>query len=309
MRYVLILLIAFFLASCAIFKPSPKTIPQKAPTKEQIARQVDSLIGEGLLLFKNGKDSLAILRWKEVLKLDDKVPEAYNYIGFVLEKEGKLKEALPYFEKALALDSTYYQAWNNAGYTLFQLNRFKEAKKDFEKALVLNPNFEKAKDNLKLVNNILSGKLNWTVFSMTEELAMDPDALDQIKGYQHVLKMDSSYAKAHNNLAVIYYYEGKTDSAFVHLHKALAYDKDYPEAINNLGYLYKQQGNYDLAIRLFFKALTLKPRYIDALNNLGETYILKGEKENARRVFRTVLELEPNNRVAKEMLAKITQKK
>jgi len=308
MRYLSILILAFLLASCAVFKPATK-VEQKQPSQAQVAAKVDSLIGEGLILFQKGQDSLAVLKWREVLKLNPDIPEAHNYIGVVLKKENRLKQALNEFQQALALDSTYYQAWNNAGYTLFLLNRFAQAQKYLQQALKLNPQFARAKDNLRLVKQIRSGKLKWNVFSMTEELALDPNALEQIKGYESVLKMDSTYAKAHNNLAVIYYYEGKTDSAFKHLRLALHYDKDYPEAINNLGYLYKQQGKYDLAIRLFFKALTLKPRYIDALNNLGETYILKGENENARRVFATVLELQPNNAVALKMLALLNPKK
>lgn len=308
MRYLTVLILTVLLASCAVFKPTAKIKP-KAPSEAEIAAKVDSLIGEGLVLFGNGKDSLAILKWRQVLKLNPKVPEAHNYIGIALKRENHLQQALNEFKKAIQLDSTYYLAWNNAGYMLFLLNRFPEAKKYLEKALKLDPKFDRAKDNLRLVNEIMSGKLNWTVFSMTEELALDPNAPEQIKGYENVLKMDSSYAKAHNNLAVIYYYEGKPDSAFKHLRLALHYKKDYPEAINNLGYLYKQQGKYDLAIRLFFKALNLKPRYIDALNNLGETYILKGENENARRVFSTVLELQPNNTVAKKMLALLNPKK
>ncbi len=308
MRYLTLLMLVVFLASCAVFKPTAKITP-KVPSEAEVAAKVDSLIGEGLILFGNGKDSLAVLKWRQALKLNPKVPEAHNYIGVVLKKENHLEQALNEFQKAIQLDSTYYQAWNNAGYTLFLLNRFSEARKYLQKALELNPQFDRAKDNLRLVNEIMSGKLNWKVFSMTEELDMDPNALEQIKGYEKVLKMDSSYAKAHNNLAVIYYYEGKPDSAFKHLRLALHFKKDYPEAINNLGYLYKQQGKYDLAIRLFFKALNLKPRYIDALNNLGETYILKGETENARRVFNTVLELQPDNAVAKKMLALINPQK
>ncbi len=309
MRYLSIFILALLLASCAVFKPGSKEKIVVPPSNTQIEAKVDSLIGEGLIYFQKGNDSLALVKWKEVLKLNSRVPEAYNYIGVVLKKENKLQQALDAFQKAVDLDSTYYQAWNNAGYTLFLLNRFPEAKQYLQQALKLNPQFDRAKDNLRLVNKIMSGKLKWTVFSMTEELAMDPNAIEQIKGYEGVLKMDSTYAKAHNNLAVIYYYEGKSDSAFKHLRLALRFKKDYPEAINNLGYLYKQQGKYDLAIRFFFKALTLKPRYIDALNNLGETYILKGENENAQRVFKTVLELQPDNKVAKKMLDLLHPKK
>ncbi len=306
MRYFLVFITVIFFTSCAVFKPA-KEVPPPSAKESTVAveAKIDSLIGQGLDWYGQANDSLALLSWNEALKLNPDIPDVHNYIGVLLKKNGKLKQALTEFQKAIAADSAYYQAINNAGYVLLLMNRFADAKEHFKRALVINPDFEKAKDNLKLVESIQNGELNWDVFSLAENLNMNMDYPKQIKGYQKVLKMDSTYAKAHNNLAVIYYYEGKIDSAFVHLRKAIASNKEYPEAINNLGYLHKQQGNYDLAIRLFFRALMLKPRYIEAMNNLGETYFLKGELENARRVFNSVIELEKDNAVAKQWLARL----
>jgi len=307
MRYIFVFLMAFLISACAVFQPKEKAAPQVKPpvSQQKIKSKIDSLISAGIQWHANGNDTLAIESWLKVMNYTDTIPDVYNYLGVAYQNFGQFKEALNYFQKALQLDSTYYEAYNNAGYMLLYLNRFNEAKTYFEKALKLNPAFERAQENLKLVNQILSGQLNWQVFSLAENAEKSSDYLEEIKGYKKVLKMDSTYAKAHNNLGVIYFYEGKLDSAFRHIRLALTYNRDYPEAINNLGYLHKELGNYDLAIRLFFKALTLKPRYIGALNNLGETYYLKGEMENARRVFETVLDLEKNNRVAKKWLKKM----
>ncbi|MHB2155064.1 tetratricopeptide repeat protein [Calditrichota bacterium GD2] len=307
MRWIIVFMLSILLSACAVFKPPEKATPKiatpAAPLKIQSA--IDSLINEGINHHASGNDTLAIACWLKVMNYTDTIPDVFNYLGVAYQKLGQFERALEYFKKAVQLDSAYYEAFNNAGYMLLYLNQFDEAKKYFEKALSLNPQFERAKDNLKLVEKILAGKLTWQVFSLAESIQKKSDYLEEIEGYQKVLQMDSSYAKAHNNLGVIYYYEGKTDSAFKHIRLALYYNPDYPEAINNLGYLHKEAGNYDLALRLFFKALTLKPRYIGALNNLGETYYLKGELQNARRVFETVLDLEKNNRVAKKWLQKL----
>ncbi len=307
MRKSLIFFLTFFVSACAVFQPKPKTLPELEFVENEALNKVrvDSLIDAGIRWHANGNDTLAIETWLKVMNYTDTIPDVYNYLGVVYQDLGQFQEALNYFQKAIAADSTYDEAYNNAGYMLLYLNRFKDAKAHFQKALKLNPNLERAKENLKLVNQILAGKLNWQVFTLAENAQKSNDYLEEINGYKKVLQLDSTYAKAHNNLGVIYFYEGKMDSAFKHIRLALIHDRDYPEAINNLGYLHKELGNYDLAIRLFFKALTLKPRYIGALNNLGETYYLKGESENARRVFETVMDLDKNNRVAKKWLEKL----
>ncbi len=307
MRYFVYVSLIFLISSCVVFKPAQKiTLPEKQVSKAKIQQlKVDSLIALGVQYHASGNDTLAIESWLKVMNYTDTIPDVYNYLGVAYQNLGQFETALEYFKKAIKLDSTYDQAYNNAGYMLLYLNKPKEAQKFLKKALQLNPNLDRAKENLKLVNRILEGKLNWQVFTLAENAEKSANYLTEIEGYRKVLQLDSTYAKAHNNLGVIYFYEGKIDSAFKHIRLALLYERDYPEALNNLGYLHKEQGNYDLAIRLFFKALTLKPRYIGALNNLGETYYLKGEMENARRVFDTVLELDKNNRVAKEWLKKL----
>jgi len=310
MRKFLIFLLPLIFSSCAVFQPKEKAKPGLQPSEKQalMKAQVDSLITLGIQAHANGNDTLAIESWLKVMNYTDTIPDVYNYLGVAYQKFGQFQEALNYFKKAIELDTIYAEAYNNAGYMLLYLNQFKEAKEHFKKALKLNPNLERARENLKLVNQILAGKLNWQVFSLAENAQKSNDLLEEINGYKKVLQMDSTYAKAHNNLGVIYFYEGKIDSAFKHIRLALIYNRDYPEAINNLGYLHKEFGNYDLAIRLFFKALTLKPRYLGALNNLGEAYYLKGETENARRVFETVLELDKNNAVAKKWLEKLNSR-
>ena len=132
--------------------------------------------------------------------------------------------------------------------------------------------------------------------------------------YKRILSLDSSYARAHNNIGVAYYYATDVDSSFVdssftHLHKAIDLDNEYPEALNNLGYIYRHAGRYEQAIKFFLKAVSLKQGYILALLNLGETYLLNEEFGNARRVFNTVLEFDPENADAKQLLTMIEVKR
>jgi Flp pilus assembly protein TadD len=313
-KFIILFITALLVSSCSWFRSAPeeKTEP---PSKEELdaekAKKIkaENFVNDGITLYKEGKNREAIESWQKALALIPNDAEIYNFIGVAYHKNGNINLAVTEFKKAVVLKEDYYQAYNNLGYMQFLLNDYDNALDDFIHAIQINPDFEAAVRNKKLVEKLIQGNLSKKAFDMAEEASKSIDYEDQIVKYNEVLKIDSTYAKAHNNIAVAYYYEGKLDSAYYHLERAIKNEKNYPEAINNLGYLYKNDDKYDIAIKLFLKALTLKPRYIGALNNLGETYMLNKEFRNARRVFNTVLELEPQNVVAKMWLGVLDGKK
>jgi Flp pilus assembly protein TadD len=303
-RWIICTSFLFLVYSCSLFKTAPKELPpeEPKPTPEQILAEAENYVVDGISYYNAGNDSMAVQAWTKALEMIPQDAEVHNFLGVSLHRMGKIDVALHAFEKAIAFDPEYYQALNNQGYMLFLLNRYDEAKGSFQKSLAANSDYEPAAKNLKLLETIVSGQLDRNAFELSEEAAREDDYTGQIIKYGKVLELDSTYAKAHNNIAVAYYYEGLIDSAYLHLEHALKINKEYPEAINNLGYLYKVDENYELAIKLFLKALSLKPRYTGALNNLGETYTLKKEFENAIRVFTTVLDIDPGNEVAEQWL-------
>lgn len=311
MKKSLILLgIVFFISSCALFKPAPKEEVEPEMTEEELRlTEAENYVSDGISYHHAGNDSMAVSSWRKALEIVPDDAEVHNFLGISLHSLDRIEDALVEFKIAVSLNTDYYQAYNNAGYMLFLLNKYDEALVYFNKSLAADPNFEPAIRNRKLVKRIISGNLSKKVFEIVENATKEIDYEKQIIEYRKVLEIDSTYAKAHNNIAVAYYYEDCMDSAKYHLAKAIEYKKNYPEAINNLGYLHKVDEDYETAIKLFLKALTLKPRYIGALNNLGETYTLNGEINNAKRVFTTVLDLEPKNIVAKEWLATINKGK
>jgi len=306
-KFFVLVVITLMVTSCSWFRSAPKEKIEK-PKEEKIdaetarKNKAENFIKDGIALYQENKYAEAIETWQKGLSLIPDDAEVYNFMGVAQHKRGKILGAISEFKKAVSLKEDYYQAYNNLGYMEFLLNNYQSALDNFIHAVQINPDFEPALKNKKLTEKIIQRKLSKSVFEMAEKAAKDVDYADQVKKYKEVLSIDSTYAKAHNNIAVAYYYEGSIDSSYYHLSQAIKYEKDYPEAINNLGYLYKNDGQYDTAITLFLKALTLKPKYIGALNNLGETYMLNEEFRNARRVFDTVLALDSENKVAKEWL-------
>ena len=306
-QYILILGVGLIFTSCAWFTSEPKEeITEDIRAEEMRLAKADNLVSDGIKFYQAGNDSFAVNSWRKSLELNPFDAEVYNFIGISLHRMDKINEALDAFQTAVKIRADYYQAHNNVGYMLFLLGRYEEALDAFNTCLTIEPGYEPAIKNKSLTQQVFAGNLSRAAFEIAEEASQEEDALKQIDDYLKVIKIDSTYIVAQNNLGVAYYYEGKMDSAYYHIKKALEIKKDYPEGLNNLAYLYKVEENYELAIKLFLKALTLKPRYFAALNNLGETYILIGEMENARRVFSIVLDLDPGNEVAKKWYGEIS---
>ena len=304
---ILILGFGLFFTSCAWFTPEPKEeMSEDIRAEEMRLAKADNLVSDGIKFYQAGNDSFAVKAWRESLDINPYDAEVYNFIGISLHRMDKIEEALDAFQTAVQIRADYYQAYNNVGYMLFLLGRYEEALNVFNTCLTIEPDYEPAVKNKDLTQQVFSGNLSRTAFEFAEEASGEQDALRQIDDYRKVIKIDSTYIMAQNNLGVAYYYEGKIDSAYFHIRKALEIKSDYPEGLNNMAYLYKVEENYELAIKLFLKALMLKPRYFAALNNLGETYVLVGEMENAKRVFTTVLDLDPENEVAKKWYGEIS---
>lgn len=311
MRYLsACLMIILLVSSCAWFRTAPKEKIPEETTKEELRAEEEMLlakaenyVSDGINYYQAGNDSLAVKSWRKALDIIPDDAEVHNFIGISLHRSGQIEKAYMEFSAAVKINQGYYQAYNNAGYMLFLQKKYGDALSAFNKSLKINPSYKPALKNLRLMDNIVYANLSRDAFEIAEEVSKEYDYAEQIKGYGKVLELDSTFAKAHNNIAVAYFYEGFLDSAYYHLAKAIKLKKNYPEAINNLGYLYKMDEKYEIAIKLFLKALALKPRYIGALNNLGETFALYGDNENARMVYQTVLELEPHNEVAKTALS------
>lgn len=317
MKKIMILFSVILLASsCAWLKTEPKKQIDAELTAEELKRaerdrelaEAESFVEEGIAYYQKEQDSLALDVWQKALKIIPEDAELYNFRGMALHRMGNVKEALHEFESALMINPTYYQAYNNVGYMWFLLNNYNRAEAAYEQALVYKPNYQDALDNKKLLDEVMQGELAKHVFELNESASKSNDYEEQIVGFKKVLELDSTYAKAHNNIAVAYYYVSQPDSALYHLEQAIHFKKNYPEAINNLAYLYKVAQNYEMAIKLFLKALTLKPRYLGALNNLAETYFLNDELKNARRTLNTVLDLYPGDSVAQRWLIKVETK-
>lgn len=97
-------------------------------------------------------------------------------------------------------------------------------------------------------------------------------------------------AEINVNLGVAYMEEGKYETAFSKLQKALALDPRYPQVHNALGILHNRLGEMDEAEQHYRRAVELDPSNPGLLNNYGQFLCQSGRKEEATDLFLRAVE-------------------
>ncbi|MDP7453566.1 MAG: tetratricopeptide repeat protein, partial [Arenicellales bacterium] len=90
--------------------------------------------------------------------------------------------------------------------------------------------------------------------------------------------IDLFRAEVHNNLAIAFAKQGRTEEAVEHYLQALRLKPDYAEAHNNLGVALVRKGDIKGAIVHFREALRINPGHIDVKNNLNRVLMMQQKR-------------------------------
>ncbi len=304
-RYLLFLL-SFIIFACS------KKVTKVSPVLEGEIIEADeiraeNLVSDGIDYYKSNEFHKAVTVWKKALKIIPDDAEVNNFVGLAYYKLGKLDSAIIYYKKAVELNPVYYQAWNNLGYMYFLKSDYLEALKYFNKALEANPYYDQAILNRDKTKEIVDGKLSMMAFELFEETTKLDSLEIQIRNYRRILKIDSNYVDAWNNLGVAYYYFGNVDSAVYCIKKALDKNPDYAPAHNNAAYILDGLGKYNEAIAYYQKAIKLRPNYIVAMANLVDSYMHKKDYESAKRILEVLRRLQPDSILVRQRMEEFHQ--
>ena len=116
--------------------------------------------------------------------------------------------------------------------------------------------------------------------------------------YNDVLKKDTNYLPAHNNLGILLNQIGEYQRAINCFKNAIRINPNYESAHNNLGFLHFKKEEYQKAVNCYKKATQINPNYADAYYNLGNTYKKLKEFKKAVSCFKKTIEINPNYFVA-----------
>lgn len=142
-----------------------------------------------------------------------------------------------------------------------------------------------------------------------ERILADVREVEMDEGLRHIkdfLKIYPDFARAHNDLAVMYYQTGNALKALAHYEKAHKLDPGNVTYRKNLADFYYVELEWTGdAIHTYLDILKDNPFDIEALNALGTISLQIGRKEQARQYFSRTLQLDSNNQEARQALQQL----
>lgn len=142
-----------------------------------------------------------------------------------------------------------------------------------------------------------------------ERILADVREVEVDEGLRHLkdfLKIYPDFARAHNDLAVMYYQTGNSLKALAHYEKAHKLDPGNITYRKNLAdfYFVELEWTGD-AIHTYLDILKDNPFDIEALNALGSISLQIGRREQARQYFSRTLQLDTGNQDAQQALKQL----
>jgi len=241
--------------------------------RDDPAVRSESLYGEGLIAYEEGKLPTSLKRFKEVLKLDPRNSAAWTNSGIVLDELGRNEEAVAAYREALRLNPKNVLALCNLGVAYDRGGDLILALDAYNKALAIDPKCEEALFNRGNAYDDL-GELENALASYEAALELQPASAetwynkgiilerlnrydDALQSYEEAIAIDAEYSAAWCNKGIVYdELESKSD-ALVCYDKAIKYDAKMPQAWYNKGTLLEELGDLDSAIRCFENVLDL----------------------------------------------------
>lgn len=142
-----------------------------------------------------------------------------------------------------------------------------------------------------------------------ERILADIRGVEIEEGISHIrdfLKIYPDFARAHNDLAVMYYQAGNALKALAHYEKSHKLDPANVTYRKNLADFYYVELEWTGdAIHTYLDILKDNPFDLEALNALGTISLQIGRKEQARQYFSRTLQLDSNNQEARQALQQI----
>lgn len=283
------------LASVFAFAAQPDPAAQAAYDKKDYKTSVQ-ILEEQLKKNPNDADAMVLLgsayrrlgdlaKSEEVLKkavaAKGKDPQALLEYGNTLLALKKFKEAEEVFQKGIATNKRTDEFYNGLGLAQFGQGAGNKAELSFRQAIQRNPNAAAYHKNLGDVN----------MASQIYTIAAD--------AYKNALKQDSANVEVRHLLARAYILNKSYNEAVVELQAVLRLDSTFAKAYQDLGKLYifsaKNAGDtshYQKAVAALSKYTQLDPKNAEAFLDLARAQIAVKNAEGAREAARQALAID-----------------
>jgi tetratricopeptide (TPR) repeat protein len=215
--------------------------------------------------------------YREILRVDGGLVEAWYQLGELIRLQGNLVDAEASYRRAVQLDADHIAAHLALSEILAARGHGQEAIAGYRQVLRIQPDHVEALTRL----GIASG-----------ERGQHEEAIGL---FRRVLQLQPNTAQVHHNLGVALAQRDRLDEAVASLEQALRLKPDYVEAYNNLAITLGDMGRHEEAVAQLHRALQLRPEYAEALINLGRALAELGRKGEAVAYLRQAVRLKPHS--------------
>ena len=235
---------------------------------------VDALAKIATIKIGQGKANEAQERVLRQVEASPNNPQLYNLLGQLWMQAKDAGKAETAFKKALELDNSFLSAYLNLGQVYHHAGKTDQAAKEYEAAL--------AKDPKVLQAHMLLG----IIHDSQKEYA-------KAQGhYQEILKINSRFAPAANNLAWLLAEQGgNIDVALSHAQTAREQKPEDPQFADTLGWIYYKKNAYLLATNLLKEAAEKLPNDPAVHFHLGMAQSKNGDAAGAKKSLQAALQL------------------
>lgn len=309
-------------------------------------------------MYEKGKLEEAILEFGKIIELAPKnqlAAKATNLIGVIYGNKEDDSNAEVYFKEAIKIDPTLIEAYKNLGHTYFNQKKYDDATVQYKKVIDINPDTELKAEFLKSIGDIYRDQEKYddalTEFNKILELDVDNsikskavsaigetyvlkgDYNQALKKYSEAKELDNTLEDAPLELAYAIYIKGDEDESLDQYKKIIEsnpnselaakayiqighifYDKEdyieaeinYQEAIKinpnsklaaesffNIGEMYREQKKYDDAIKNYQEAIKIDPNLEDAHYYLADSLLIKKMHKEALLEVDEAIRLNP----------------
>lgn len=209
----------------------------------------------------------------KALKINNDLPEAYNFRGNARYELGEFKSAAEDFSLVIQKEPNNAGHYYDRSWAYWNMDNVEDAIIDISKALEIEPKnslyyYEKARFEY------WSGRYKESIIDMTKSIELKPTENKYlIRGYCYLeLEMYNEALENYNS--------------------AIDFDGECAVAYYRRGILYKKLEKLELAEKDFKKAIEFNPEYDDAMIELGFVRIQLGKKD-AMKYFNKAVKVHP----------------
>lgn len=204
-------------------------------------------LAKGSELLRQNKNDEALKAFEAAVRIDPKLPAAYNNIGRIYADRENSEKAIYYFKRAIGIEPLYEPALSNLGLVLYSTGKPEDAIHPWRLCLTTGDK------NSPTMHYYLANALR-DVGNKADKNDKDSYLREARDHYATAIKLSPDFAAAYSGLSVVDLSEGRLDDAKSHVETAIKLKPNSAFSYYHLGLVEERLGNKASAIKAFEKS-------------------------------------------------------